>query len=411
MSEATLDGGAMTVDQDSKPGFLKKKPVFVLGSLVAVAYWLYLMFMGSESHHLNMLNSFMYGFIFWLMATLGCLALTLIHHSIKSMWTLPVLRVFEAGSHPLMFGALAFFFAPVRYHMAKVYEWMDPKPTDYVVRFKHAYLNQTAFDIRFVAAFGLLALMSWYLQTSTRRQDKSLDESEAQLRSNVASPCIVFFALITTFLITDIGMSLTPGWYSTMYPLWLNVGGAQTALTIGILLVCSAASKAPYKDSMSPSLTKDLGNMMFLLTMLWGYTSVSQLIILWNGNLPDTAFFYAHRGVDAKLGWNYIGASTILGCFLIPFVTLLSPRIKMYHARLKRVAIFILCFRFVDVFWIIAASIAHRQWDTAYPTVGDILGVVLLGCVWFAVTLTMMEKQPLLPLYDNRLKEARENAH
>jgi hypothetical protein len=409
MSEATMDGGTTMMD-DTKPGFFKLKPVFMLGSIGAVAYWAYLMF-GSDGTHLNMLNSFMYGWIFWLMATLGCLALTLIHHSLRSMWTLPVLRVFEGGSHPWSFVALAFFYAPVRKNMGKVYQWIEPEAHNYVVKFKQAYLNQNAFDIRFVLAFVLLGGISWYLQTSSRRQDKSLDESEAQLRTNVASPCIVFFALITTFLLTDVGMSMTPNWYSTMYPLWLIVGGCQTALTIGILLVTSAAKKEPYSDSMSSTLTKDLGNMMFLCTMLWGYTSVSQLIILWNGNLPDTAVFYAHRGVDAKLGWNYIGASTILGCFLIPFVTLLSPRIKMYHARLQKIAAFIFCFRFVDVFWIIAASIWHRQSNMAIPTVGDIAGVVLMGCVWFAVMLTMIQKQPLIPLYDNRLKEAKANAH
>ena len=407
MSEAVLNSVSVTTDTDSRPGFFKLKPVFMLLSLGALAYWAVLMF-GGDTYALN---SFMYGFIFWMMATLGCLALSLIHHSIRSMWTLPVLRVFEAGSHPWMFAALAFFFLPIRAHIGKVYPWVNPDPNNYAVKFKQAYLNQTGFDVRVIAAFILLGGVSLYLQKSTRRQDKSQDESEAQLRTNVASPAIVFFALITTFLLTDIGMSLTPNWYSTMYPLWLLVGGAQTALTLGIILVTSAARKAPYRDSMSPNLTKDLGNMMFLCTMLWGYTSVSQLIILWNGNLPDTAVFYAHRGVDAKLGWNYIGASTILGCFLIPFVTLLSPRIKMYHARLQKIAWFIFGFRFVDVFWIIAASVAMRQWNTAIPTPGDIIGVLALGCVWMAITLTLMEKQPLLPLYDNRLLEAKANAH
>jgi hypothetical protein len=410
MSEATMDSGAVTANGDERPGFIKMKPMFVLASIGSVAYWAYLMF-GSGDAHLHNLNSFMYGFVFWLMATLGCLALTLIHHSIKSMWTLPVLRIFEGGAHPFMFGALAFFFLPVWTHMDKVYEWVNPEAANYVVKFKHQYLNVPAFGERLVIAFALLAFISWFLQKSSQRQDKSLNDNEAQLRTNVASPCIVVFALITVFLLTDIGMSLTPNWYSTMYPLWLCVGGAQTALTIGILLVTSAAEKQPYKDSMSSSLTKDLGNMMFLCTMLWGYTSVSQLIILWNGNLPDTAIFYAHRGVDAKLGWNYIGASTILGCFLIPFVTLLSPRIKMYYKRLKRIALFIFCFRFVDVFWIVAASVAHRQWNTAYPTLGDIAGVLALGFVWFAVMLTMVEKRPLIPLYDDRLKEAKANAH
>ena len=182
-------------------------------------------------------------------------------------------------------------------------------------------------------------------------------------------------------------------------------------MCLSIIMVCSNANKQPYKDSMSPALTRDLGNMMFVLTMLWGYTSVSQLIILWNGNLPDTAIFYAVRGSDYKLGWNFVGASTIIGCFFVPFTSLLSTRLKRYATRIRNVAVFILVFRFIDVFWIIAASIPHRAHNEATPTLWDVVGLVAMGCVWMAVMLYRVDKAPLLPLYDNRLKEAKANAH
>jgi len=411
MSEAVLHSDPVVTSPDDKPSFLKWKPMFSLLALIGGGgLWAYLMF-GAGEMHKYALNSFVFGFIFWLAATLGCLGLLLLHNSINSSWTLSVLRIFEAGSHPIMFGTLAFFFLPVRRNMGLVYEWVHADPKDVVLQFKAPYLNLAGFDYRCIAFLIVLGGLSWYLQNSSKRQDSSKDPNEAQKRTNVGTPGLVIFASVITFLLTDIAMSLTPHWYSTIYPLWLVIGGCQTALSLAIILVCSNAEKQPYKDSMSPSLTKDLGNMMFLLTMLWGYTSVSQLIILWNGNLPETAVFYAHRGSDAKLGWNFVGASTILGCFVIPFSSLLSTRLKRYAIRVRNVALFIFCFRIVDVFWIIAASIPHRQTNMAIPTGWDIAGLLVMGFVWMAVMLYRLEKTPLLPLYDNRLKEAKANAH
>lgn len=411
MSEAVMQGDPMVTTQDDKPSFLKWKWMFtLLAVIVGGGVWATLMFGGDQFA----LNGFMYGYIFWVAATLGCLALTLLHGSINSSWTLATLRIFEAGCHPLMFAALGFFFIPVRAHMDKVYDWVKPETHDKILEFKRAYLTLggwKGFDARFIFFLGLMAFMSYMMQRSSQRQDKSMADKERQFRTNFGTPGLVVLALIITFFLTDIAMSLTPHWYSTIYPLWLMVGGCQTALALAIVLVCSNADKQPYKDSMSPALTRDLGNMMFVLTMLWGYTSVSQLIILWNGNLPDTAIFYAVRGSDAKLGWNFVGASTILGCFFIPFSSLLSTRLKRYAKRVRNVALFILFFRFVDVFWIIAASVPHRQWNNAMPTAWDAIGLVAMGLVWFAVMLYRVDKAPLLPLYDNRLKEAKANAH
>lgn len=408
MSEGVLNPDTVIGGMDDKPSFLKWKPMFqLLGLVFGLGYWAFLAF-GNQT---GALNSFMYGYIFWLAGTLGCLALTLLHGSINSSWTLSVLRIFEAGSSPQMFGALAFFFIPIRMHMGEVYPWADPHHIDDVLKYKAPYLNQNGFDIRFVVFIIAMAALSYFMRRSSRRQDKSLDDKERQFRSNLGSFGLVALAMIITFFLTDVAMSLTPHWYSTIYPLWLVIGGAQTALTLGIILVCSNAKKKPYSDSMSPALTRDLGNMMFVLTMLWGYTSVSQLIILWNGNLPETAVFYAVRGADAKLGWNYIGFSTIIGCFFIPFCTLLSTRYKRYADRILKIACLIFVFRLLDVYWIIAASVPHRDHASAVPVWSDIAGVVVMGFVWMAVTLTMVAKDPLLPLYDNRLKEAKANAH
>ena len=396
---------------DNQPGFTKWTNGATLFAGIGAVISLVLMFASGAETGKYMLNSWVYGFIFWLLVTLGCLGLSLLHNSIKSSWTLAVLRIFEAGASWQMFVVMFICFLPVLFNLPKVYEWADPAHLDTVLKWKQPYLNVPFFIARLIGYFAFFIWITSFMRRSTVRHDQSQDKKEFQLRSNWATPSMVIYVIALTFLMTDIGMSLNPHWMSTIYGVWLMVGGCQAALALATVLICTNAKKKPYSDVMSPALTKDLGNMMFVLTMLWGYTSVSQLIILWNGNLPETATFFAVRGSDYGLGWNAIGASTILGCFFIPFVTLLAPRVKKYPERLAKIAGLIFVFRMVDIFWVIGASVPHRQWNTAVPTIHDIVGLLTMGAIWFAVMLRIHSKALMLPTYDKRLEEAKANAH
>ena len=76
MSEVVTAPGAM--DFNDKPSFIKGKGIFTLGGLVGgLGLWGYLAF-GSGTTHEYALNSYIYGYIFWLMVTLGCLGLRLL---------------------------------------------------------------------------------------------------------------------------------------------------------------------------------------------------------------------------------------------------------------------------------------------------------------------------------------------
>lgn len=411
MSEAVM---TTAPSDNSAPSFFKYKGAATIGGGVAFLVLVALLCFGSGDWHTYLINSYMYGYIFWLMVTCGALALTLLHNSIKSSWTLPVLRIFEAGSSWQTWAMLAIGALPLILKTDVVYEWAKPEAAnDFILAKKAAFLNKGVFTGTVLGGYALFAFMANTLRKSTNRHDKSGDANEYQFRTNFATPMMVVFVSVLTFVLTLLAMSLTPHWYSTIYTLWLLVGGCQAALSLSIFMVAKNAGKQPYANVMAPGLTKDLGNMMFVLTMLWGYTSVSQLIILWNGNLPETTVFYAHRGADAMLGWNLIGASTILGCFVIPFVTLLSPRVKRYADRLAMIALFIFCFRILDVYWIIGASIPHRVTAQAFgpSTMYDLVGWLVMGAAWFAVMLNNVDKAPLLPLYDKRLEEAKNNAH
>ena len=61
---------------------------------------------------------------------------------------------------------------------------------------------------------------------------------------------------------------------------------------------------------------RDFGNLFLLFTMVWGYFSFSQWVIIWSGNLPDEIDYFLHRFSD---GWLYVGAFIIVFQFFGPF--------------------------------------------------------------------------------------------
>jgi hypothetical protein len=157
--------------------------------------------------------------------------------------------------------------------------------------------------------------------------------------------------------------------------------------------------KAPYAGLVTPNWTRDMGNLMLTFTMLWGYTSLSQYLIIWSGNLPEYISYYVHR---SEGGWNAIGMANLLGQFFIPFFCLLSPRNKAQAGLLIKVCGFILAMRLLDMYYVIMPSMRGNPMFTFW----DVLALVGIGGLWTFAFSSAIGKAPLLPDYDPRLWEA-----
>ncbi len=409
MSAVPMGGGRtepQTRESDLAPTFLGWGALStllagagVLGSLVAMIF--------PQSRGF-MLNGYLFGFVFWVMISLGCLGLTLLYHSVKGNWTSGILRLLEAGGSGKMFVVFLLLLFPIFFGLPYVYEWVGHMASDPLLMKKAAYLNAPGFIGRSTIFLLFWAGLAHWLRRSSLRSDDTASPQEAQWRANYATPAMVFFVITLTFAMTDWGMSLTPHWTSTMYGPLMMISGALGALALCVVLLCTNAKRYPFNTIVAPAFTKDLGNMLFVMTMLWAYFSVSQLIIIWNGNLPETASYYARR---SSQWWNATGMITILGQFVVPFLVLNSPRVKRYPERLARIAGWMFVIHIVDVFQIIGRSLPERPTPLAIPTGYEIWGFVTFGAVWFAVFCSVARSAPLLPRYDRRLEEAKHHAH
>jgi hypothetical protein len=352
----------------------------------------------SVGHAREFMQSYLFAWIFWMCFALGCYGFMLLHNITRGSWAYPVIRLFEAGAKtlPLMF----MLFLPILLTLTTnhLYPWADPNLVrgDKVLQGRSGYMNPTWFAFRTIIYFGI-----WYflftlpLTRWSRLQEETGDRSLDQVRTNLSAPGFVLFVITVTLAVTDWGMSLDKHWYSTIYGFLFVDYMGLAALSFVTLIVTLMARRAPYGDAsdtvVTPSVTRDLGNLLLTLTMVWAYFSLSQFLIIWSGNLPQEIGYYLLRNRGLML---FIGAFRILFQFFVPFLLLLSGRNKRNLGNLAAVAVLLLVTRLVDVYWVIMPTM--RQPGLAIY-ISDLTALVALGGVWLFGFVWCLRQRPLLP--------------
>jgi hypothetical protein len=192
---------------------------------------------------------------------------------------------------------------------------------------------------------------------------------------------------------------LEPHWYSTIYSVIIMMGQGLTTFALVAIMLSLSARTPLVAGQVKTQQYHDLGNFLLGFTMLWTYMSLSQLLIIYAGNLPEEVTWYLNRTAG---GWWRVAQLVIAIQFLLPFFLLLQRPLKRNPRTLSYIAILILVAHLVHDFWFFTPAFHrdgfHIHWmDFAAP-----LGI---GGIWVAAFLWMLQRRPLLPLHDHRLVE------
>jgi hypothetical protein len=142
----------------------------------------------------------------------------------------------------------------------------------------------------------------------------------------------------------------------------------------------------------------DLGKLLLMFVMLWAYFAFSQLLIVWSGNLSNEIPWYYPRFTTS---WSKLGLSLYVLQFMVPFLLLLSRRLKKNAWSLSCVVGILLVTRFIDLYWIVMPEFYRTGFQAHWLDVP--LG---LGGAWLAMFMWQLKKLPLLPLRDPTLEQA-----
>jgi hypothetical protein len=221
---------------------------------------------------------------------------------------------------------------------------------------------------------------------------------------------LLLYVLTSTFAYIDWVLSADAQYYSTVYGGMLMIGNVLQTFALTNLVIVLASKGDRFGGRINARILHDLGNLMFAFTIFWSYLSASQLIITWPANLPQELSWYADRTGGF---WRVLCVVVALSMFLIPFLALLSQQRKRDPRRLMRVAIWLLCARIIDLFWIVeptfrnhsaGALLGTSKGFTMYWT--DFAAFFGLGGIWVYVFIGQLRRSPLLPLRDGRVQAA-----
>jgi len=372
---------------------LQRKAALIGGAAAVVSL------VGLLVNSTQFLQSYLMAYMWCLGATLGCLALGMIHQLSGGEWGVLIRRPIGAASRVLP--VMTVLFLPIALGMLRLYPWTDATLVahDEVLQHKHLYLNVPFFLARAAVYFLAWNSMVYFLNTWSLQQDASPDPRIARRMQKLSGIGLVVYGITITFASFDWLMSLDPHWFSTMYGVLIMGGQALTAISFLIIVVVWLSRRSPLRAIVLPSHLHDLGNLMLAFTMLWAYFSFSQYLIIWAGNLPAEIDWYLHRSYTS---WRAIAMALVVMHFALPFVLLLSRRIKRHADLIVKVAAWVLLVRLVDLLWLVAPAFHHDGLAISWL---DVTMPVALGGIWLAAFIQQLRGRAILPVHDPEFDE------
>lgn len=365
--------------------------VGLLGIVVAL--------LGFMSDPEQFFRSYLLGYVYWVGLSLGCLAVLMLNHVVGGRWGFATRRLLEAGTRTLPFMFLLLL--PILFvGLHHLYEWshLEVVADDPVLSAKKGYLNETAFITRSLIYFAIWGLFAFLLNRWSTMQDSQEETFPTRRMQRLSGPGLVIFTLSMTLAAVDWIMSLEPHWFSTIFSAIHIIG--QILLTWAFLILVGSflSHHTPLDKLLTNERLRDLGTFLFAFVMLWTYTSFSQLLIIWAGNLPEEITWYMTRlsGNWLNLGYGLIGLH-----FVVPFLLLMSSRIKTKTPILVMVALGLMIMRLVALFWVTAPAF-HKSVMTVHWL--DIAVPIGIGGLWLALFFWHLKRRPLIALNDPRFE-------
>lgn len=253
-------------------------------------------------------GSLLYCMLFFAAISMGPVAIVGAVDIAGSDWIRPYRKMMLSVRHIILLIALLFvvFWLTGKVHL---YEW---------TKTPNAYLNENFFVLRNV----LLLFFAWIMANKYAKE--SLTESDKKAKWAVLWE--LTYVITQTFVAIDWVMSLEYPWISTLFGAYFFVEAFYSGLAVAALMTffnhqnfISLYSKEKFAKSQM-----DMMTMMFGFSIFWAYQFYSQFLVIWYGNIPEEVSFLSHR-LDIFSNWLYI---VLVILFVIPFVTLLSRKIK-----------------------------------------------------------------------------------
>jgi hypothetical protein len=289
--------------------------------------------------------AYLQSYMLWLGVTLGCMMIWMVHNMTGGLWgPKPVRKILESSFQlvPLM----AILFIPILAGMHVLYSW-TAGPTDPQLLAKKAYLNVPFFVVRVVIYFVLWMFFAFIFRRWRGVHPSEMALPELRRLQKWSAFGIITYVITISFAGMDWMMSIEPHWFSSAFGSIILIGQVMASFCF-LVVIWRVFEKKGILGALDVKVMHDFGNFLLMSTMFWAYMSFAQYLIMWSGQLPEEMFWYRARAVN---GWQCLGWGLVIFGFVIPFICLLMRKIKKTHRYLTLLALYLVAFRLVDLYW------------------------------------------------------------
>lgn len=378
---------------------MKKHWIIIASALVLVGFVSFLIQL-SGSHPERAWQAYLINFLLWSAVAQGGLLFSAVMHITKARWSQPLQGLSEsfAAFFPISLVLFLLLFLGSDY----IFPWVD-----HDLHGKEGWLNVPFLFSRDVLAllvlYGLglgylyyaLRLRREHIQPNGKirsllveRWSKNERDAEwCRARMSLFSVLyIAAYALVLSLIAFDLVMSMEPHWFSTLFGPYHFVKAFYVGLGALIILASLLRLSQGEQSGLSAAHFHDLGKLFFAFCLLWADFFYCQLLVIWYGNISEEVSYIIKRTMVQP--WNTLAWTVFAVCFIIPFVILLSQKIKT-----KPIIMILLCSAVLVGIWLehlLLLGPALNEDVTSLPLgFGDglislgFLGLMATAVIWF----------------------------
>lgn len=300
-------------------------------------------------------RSYLMAFMFVLSISLGAMFFIILQHAVKAGWSVVLRRLAEGVAGNLMWIWVLFIPIAIGMLRGKLYPWNPLNIHDEALVSKAAYLNPTFWLIRAAVFFAIWAALAKFFVGSSIAQDATGDLKHTYRMQRFAPLAVLLYGLSQTYASIDWIMSLSPHWFSTMFPVYFFAASCCGYFSLQIVMMFFVQRNGRLRSEITPEHYQDAGKLLFAFGIVfWAYIGFSQYMLIWYANIPEETPWYMTRQTG---GWLWVVLLLLFGHFVGPFLLIISRYPKRIAAVLTAAAMWMLFMHFMDIYWLVMPKV------------------------------------------------------
>ncbi|WP_185849283.1 hypothetical protein [Blattabacterium cuenoti] len=328
--------------------------------------------------------------------SLGALFFLGIQNVSQSGWSVIIHPIMEEISSFIPYGGFMVIIILLLNTMdiVHIFHWMDSNlynpislKYDKIIANKKIFLNIPFFLIRSVIYVSVYSFFYLSIKSISRTLYISHSLNDYKKLYSRSIIFVIFFSIISIFMIWDWVMSLNPHWLSTLFSWYVLSSFIITGIST-ITIIAIYLSKKGYFPLFNNNHLHDLSKYLFSSSLLWTYLWFSQFLLYWYGNIPEEVIYFIKR---EKI-YNFIHFWMLIPNFIIPFFGLISSKNKSNYRIVFSVSLVLLIGHYIDIYNLIAPDVNEGIKLCIFEVIGSLL---IIGGFFIYILFSNLNKRKL----------------